>query len=87
MAPPLWAPPAAFLAASDNGMYRIEWHGAKYRVIVGDAVSDRDRDVDAARDPKMKGTMVAPAAATLVRLARARVRRHVVAPFVRYSRR
>ncbi len=50
--------PAAILGVSENGMYQLEWRGETYWVIVDDIVSDRARDVQAACDPKLAGTMV-----------------------------
>lgn len=51
--------PAAILAVSDNGMFKIPHKGAEYWVITDDVRSSVERRVDTSCDPKMAGSIVA----------------------------
>lgn len=51
--------PAAILAVSKNGMFKINHDGKEYWVISDDVKSDVVRKVDTACDPKMAGSVVA----------------------------
>lgn len=51
--------PAAILAVSNNGMYKIKYKDAEYWVISDDVSSSVERKVDTACDPKMAGSVVA----------------------------
>ncbi len=51
--------PAAILAESKNGMFKIPHDGAEYWVISDDVKSSIERSVDTSCDPKMAGSIVA----------------------------